>query len=346
MMERLDVYDRWLAEEALIKHIDHEFSKSERRWAEDFDRLQKYAYGGNPFENVIAGDGSPAEPPFFLDVAQALTCAGRDYAVATRGMLAHEEGWNQTLKKASAYEFWRIRLRQRARKSTLGMSFNSAMAILTDCLFLGWMEQVESLTREIYSLYEARRYSDVQGRFAQPLYHWILRILFDYYQISFDGWGKGFRGQAKDVFDDGECFGEPVLNELFASWRDSDLHEKQDHIIWLCNYYTHRTCEKDGNEFGNDLLHTRFPAVILAWLRLRECLGLHTPEIHHPLMDSSYACLPERQPFYTDETLERTLARLREEEAQDLGGMLEASGSAQKNEEQGASWLRRFLGRK
>ncbi len=341
-MERLGIYDRWVSEAALIKHIDSEFPKNERRWAEDFAHLQLYARGENPFKNVVAGDGSPAEPPFFLDVAQALTCAGRDHAVATRGLLGHEECWIQPLKKACAYEYWRIRLRQRARKSALGMSLGSAVAILTDCLFLGWMEQAESLTREIHSLYGERRYYDVEGRFAQPLYHWILRVAFDYYQISFDGWGKGLRGQSKDIFETNECMGEPVLNALFESWRENDLHAKEEQITWLCDYYTHRTREVDGTEFGNDLLHTRLPVVILAWFRLRECLGLRLPKINHPLMASPYAHFPERQPFFTDEILDGVLARLRREETPDLGGAPEVFDTTHTGGDKAAGWFRKL----
>jgi hypothetical protein len=166
-------------------------------------------------------------------------------------------------------------------------------------------------------------FSDVNGEFSQPLYHWFLRICFDYFNLEFDGWGKGFHNESKNVYVPPECFGEPVLNELFAHWRDEDLSLMNDHLIWLCDYYTHRARRADGTEFGNDSLHTRFPSLILAWFRLRDQLGLSIPQIDHPLMQPSYACLPSSEPFYTDDLLEGVLARLRREEFPNLGEALQ-----------------------
>lgn len=112
---------------------------------------------------------------------------------------------------------------------------------------------------------------------------------------------------------------EPVLDELLKHWRDQELAPMQDYVIWLCDYYTHRTRRSDWHEFQNDLLLTRFPALILAWQRLREIRGLENPFIDHPLMQPTYARLRPAMPFYTDSALEATLARLRREECRILG---------------------------
>jgi hypothetical protein len=129
------------------------------------------------------------------------------------------------------------------------------------------------------------------------------------------------KSPSKDKFAKGECFGEPNLNELFSHWRDADLAPLRDNLIWLCDYYTHRTKYVSGEsrEFDGDLLHTRFPATILAWFRLRESLGLATPAIDHPLMKPDYTRLHPARRFYSDKLIDGALNRLRREEIADLG---------------------------
>jgi len=135
-----------------------------------------------------------------------------------------------------------------------------------------------------------------------------------------------------------------VLNELFEHWRDEDLGPMREHIIWLCDYYTHCTRPVEGTEFGGDLLHTRFPELILAWFRLRRERGLPNPEVEHPLLTSSYVYLPARSPFYTDDLLERVLARLRREELPDLGGEpSEPAFSVPALKRKSGGWWRRFF---
>jgi len=160
-----------------------------------------------------------------------------------------------------------------------------------------------------------------------PLYHWLLRLVFDFFEMSFDGWGRGRRVEhdPKSVFAKQQCFGEAPLNTLFEHWRAPDLRPMQAHLAWLCDYYTHRTRGADGMEFASWFRLHRHPALILAFLRLRGQLGLATPTIDHPLMRASYSTLPESRPMYTDALLERVLDRLRKEELPNLGGSLDVA---------------------
>jgi hypothetical protein len=345
-MERLGIYKSWRTAKSIARYIDKTFSDAETRWAKTLDCLQRYAQGENPFIAAPFERNIPAEPPFFFYVASSIYCIGRDRDLLMRAMFTQKGDWIPLLCKVTAYFYWRERLRNRRRKPAITMSLNMAIESLTDCLTLGWMKQGELLSREIQLLYGNRRFYDVEGSFSQPLYHWILRIVFEYFNIQFDGWGKGFYGQAKDVYADGECFSEPVLNELFESWYEPDLSPHQERLIWLCDYYTQRTRTADGSEFGSDLLHMRFPAAILAWFRLRENLGLSVPEIDHPLMAPAYAKLPERQPFYTDDLLEGILARLRREEFPDLGEVIKKTELAPPPEKKKVNWLGMLFDRK
>lgn len=321
-MERLGIYKGWVTEKTIIKWIDSSFAKYEPRWVEDLHQLKAYANGENPF-SAIFETNQPALPPYFFHVSSVMRTVGQEHATATKIMFSHQESalWMPLLAKLGGYEYWRTRIEHRATQSTRGRSFGVAMSTLSRCLYLGWIEQSKALAFEILLLYRQRLFSDVDGEFSKPLYHWLLRICLDYWGWEFDGWGKGFYSQAENVYVKPECFSEAVLNKLFEHWRDEDLMPVYDQLIWLCDYYTHRTKESDYTEFGADLLYKRFPATILAWFRLREQLGLRNPTIAHPLMQPDYAQLPSPQPFYNDELLESVLARLRREEIPDLGEM-------------------------
>jgi hypothetical protein len=341
-MERLGIYGSWRTERSIAKFADLHFANGENRWEADRQRLESYTRGENLF---LDSSGELAKPPYFFYIAASFSCARRDHTLAIRRLFGRAGDWKPPLKKAYAYHYWRKRLEHRVKKSAMGRSFNFAVEALYGCLYFGWMDQAKSLTDEICNIYGERRFGGVTGIFGQPLYHWFLRICFDYYGFEFDGWGKGFHGEAKDIYAPPECFSEPVLNELFEHWRDEDLAPMHDHLIWLCDYYTHRTRTADGTEFGNDLLHTRFPALILAWFRLREQLGLPIPEIDHPLMQPTYARLPPPEPFYTDELLEGVLARLRREEIPDLGEVHKDS-EPEPEPPKKVGWLRQLLGQK
>lgn len=92
----------------------------------------------------------------------------------------------------------------------------------------------------------------------------------------------------------------------------------QDHISWLYDCYTHRTRRKGWYEFSNSHLLTRFPALIMAWQRVRKVRGLESQPTDHPLMHPTYARLRPAMPLYTDSVLEVALERLRREEIPDL----------------------------
>ena len=100
-------------------------------------------------------------------------------------------------------------------------------------------------------------------------------------------------------------------------------------LIWLCDYYTHRTRHADPpqpkTEFGNTWIAARLPIVILAWFRFREWRGLPNPDIDHPLMKAHYAKAYPPRPFFSESILERVIARLRRDELSTLGDLEDAT---------------------
>ncbi len=319
-MQRLGIYRRWPTEDKILKRISVHAGALDSMREADRQQLEDYAKGGNLFEEKLQASGFP-RVIIRNYVTQAFSFRGSDLEQATREIFSHQPPsiWEPKLKKYWGYSYWRTRIDQYAQvDETIGMGadFTSAMVSLAECLCVGWMTEAKLLTEEILVLYENKRFYDVGGIFGQPLYHWLLRICFDHWGWEFSEWGN-----KNDQGGRPAALGQPVLNELVAHWRDSDLAPMQDHILWLCDYYTHRTKPADGYEFGNDWLLQRFPAAIMAWQRLRQERGLANPPIDHPLMQSDYARLREPVPVYTDPLLEAVLERLRREEMPDLGAV-------------------------
>ncbi|MCP3025196.1 hypothetical protein [Cupriavidus basilensis] len=311
------IYESWQTEKSIVKALDNGFDGHEARWVNNKYELETYSSGKNPFKDLV-DDLKIASPPLAIRVELALAYYGRDHALVMKSMFSSKSGeWLPHLTKYMAYAYWKRLLDNRTLYST--KSFGGTVCNISDCLYLGWLDKTELLVKEAHSAYSAKRFYDVADIYSQPLYHFLLRICFDWCHLKFEGWGTGYYDTVKDPYAPGECLGEPVINELFAHWKDPDLSGMQNALQWLCDYYTHRTVSKDGVEFGNDLLHTRFPALVLAWFRLRESLGLTNPVIDHPLMRPHYAQLPPPQPFFTDDLLDGVIARLRREELPDLG---------------------------
>ncbi|WP_149356004.1 hypothetical protein [Comamonas testosteroni] len=341
----MSIYASWRTEKSILQIISRDFDDQEKeRWSADERALEQYAQGGNPFKDPV--DRTKASSaPFAINVTWVLGYSGRAHALAMKSLFSSKSGdWLLQYRTFTAVQFWRSTLDHHVLRFDL--SFSHAMESISDCLYLGWLDKAELLVKEVHAAYSAKRFRGVTGGYSQTLYHFLLRVCFDWCQFKFDGWGIGYHGEVIDPYVPGECLGEPVLNELFAHWKDSDLSGMQGELQWLCDYYTHRTARKDGTEFGNDLLHTRFPALVLAWFRLRESLGLSNPVIDHPLMRPHYAWLPPPQPFYTDDLLDGVIARLRREELPDLGITPAQVAPRVLPEEPKQGFLARLLGRK
>lgn len=346
-MERPGIYRSWQTEKSLAKFMKEHLANQAARREEELRELVVYAEGGNLYREP--GGSNPAKPPFHFLVHSSLLCAIQDLDHATYLMFSRQNGWQDSLRKAGAYRYWSIRIDHHIHMARAndkwGVYFKFSVNQLIVCFYQGWLEQAQYLAKEILLLYRQKKFHSINNEVSFPLYHWFLRICFDHFDWAFDGWGKSIYGDPKqDIYAPGECFGDPVLNELFEHWRDEDLTPMGDHLIWLCDYYTHRTRRADDTEFGNDMLHTRFPELILAWFRLRQVRGLPIPRIDHPLMEPPYVYLPDPQPFYTDELLDRVLDRLRKEEIPNLGGMPSEEPLPPASQRNASSWWKRWFG--
>lgn len=313
-MKILGIYGSWTTQQKIVRIIDRDLSDYESRWERDLAELRKFATAIDPTSAGV----NLAE--IAVCASHALSCSSRYQAYATKSILMNDPWSDLWLTKYHGYGYWSEFLARFPVSPSGRSSFASSIENLCGCLNLGWISEAGNASLDIRNAYAERRLIGTSGHYSNPLYHWIFRICLDHFEIDFDGWGRGFHGDARcNVYSGMECLSEPILNELYAHWRDEDLSPFHEQIIWLCDYYTHRTAHIEGTEFGLDLLHIRFPELILAWFRLREARGVPIPQIDHPLMQAPYAQLAASQPFYSDELLDAVLDRLRREGLQGLG---------------------------
>lgn len=326
---------KWRSEVELRKSAESvlvdQFGIMEERRRE----LECYAVGENCFRGGLAGK------PLAFDVAQSLQCSIEYRCQATVQIFSGEPGWSELLEKSSAYCYWSQLVEYRSVVETAPLSFSNAVGALAECVFWGWLDEARVLANEILFLYRRRRFSDVRLTYSQPLNHWFLRVCFEFFDLSFDGWGQGFHGD--DVEDVGREASDVALNLdlLLAHWRDSDVSSLTDGVEWLCEYYVSRTYLVEGREFANDLIAVRLPILILAFFRLRQLCGVPIPQPNHSLFAPNYVFLPKSKPMYSDGVLFSTVSRLRAREIPDLGEVRSNKKSGESRAQVGL-WRRIF----
>lgn len=314
--ERLGVYKRWPTEKALVKR----FSESNPQWAVDTHEKAKlllgaYAKGDNLFVDLFSKQ--PVSPPLIWEVKNRIAdLSPRDKDQIWSDVFSRKDSalWLLDLNKFVNLSFWSKKIDSAYVQASVEISPVSIFINLSNCLALGRLDEAKYLTELCKMIYERGHFNYVNQNRPYPLYHWLLRLCLDYWGISFDKWGYSNSGPKVDPYAPGQCLGEPILNKMFAIWRKPDLYGDEPELIDLCDYYTWRTQNNGDCEFSNDLFHTRYPAVILAWLRLRQQLGLSIPEIKHPLMQAPYAKLFEPVILPEDPLLTQVLQRLQREE--------------------------------
>lgn len=313
---RLGIYKRWPTEKSLVKRLrefDPQRPIDSRNKANSL--LNGYAKGENLFFDRTRNE--PASPPFAFKVRHEIVhICKKDIDQINLEMLSGLplDVWQIDFATLTYHYYWYQRMEFSTIRPFHKQSIHGILSCISDCLALSQLNEAHYLTEVCKLVYERGQFSSVNSGFPRPLYHWLLRICFDFWNIKFDKWGHAKIGPKIDPYQPGQCLGEPILNKMFTIWRKEDLSDHGEDILNLCDYYTSRTNTSDECEFSNDLFHSRYPAVILAWLRLRQQLGLSIPEIKHPLMQAPYAKLFEPVILPEDPLLTQVLQRLQREE--------------------------------
>jgi hypothetical protein len=98
---------------------------------------------------------------------------------------------------------------------------------------------------------------------------------------------------------------------IFDAWAQEESLSSA--ITAACDYHVEQINVKDPDDIGvfENNPHDIFPAEILALYRVREQLGLSTPKVDHPLLDSPFCDVPENIIYEPDPLIEQSVALAR-----------------------------------
>ena len=186
------------------------------------------------------------------------------------------------------------------------VAFNEAGLFLARLIALGYFAEVETLSSRMLLALRENLYYGIETTKAAP-------FIFDLYAksrgefISFEG----FDVERVEIYQ--------KMVELLPS---ASLGEVLSSVTKACDYHVERGQYSDDEvdyEYDSDLDRI-FPAEILAFLRLRQKMGLTAPEIRHLVLNNPLAKLHEPKPFPDDPFLDRVIQAadvlLREQEGQ------------------------------
>jgi hypothetical protein len=281
--------------------------------------MQAYAAGANPFRDTL-DPSQPLRGPMHWKLKQTLVW-DLDALTHADPLVDRLEAWLPDFAHGLWSHYWRWQIEWQLKclpKATGPVWLHEAADLLGKCLDAGWMSEAKVVAGAIRQMYAERKLTNTEGKESQPLSHFLLRIAFDHFELPFAHWGRGRHPKldAKNPYKKGQCLGEPVLNELFDHWRDPDLMPWTEHILWLCDYATHRI--KSTMDYEYYTYSARFPGVLLPRMRLREAQGLSAPVIDHPLVAAPVDRLPAPLPKPEDPLLDAVLERLTREELPEL----------------------------
>jgi len=260
--------------ERIVRECEKWFNEACKAWMWDGPRADLEQFVRNP---------SP------LDIGKALTRIGKLAAWHSRsgcvsiGNSRTDEGW-QEMRRFFDYELWSLRTQCERVRLTGGGSRNSAdptrkpfLLLAMQMAFRDW-EAIEWLGGTV-----------IRSRNNIMLGH---------------GWGSEERETLscyvcelytrcteKNGFPDD--FGP--YEGIFSSWGDAS--RLGDAIHAICGFHVEQI-RADG-EFEHNP-HDIFPSEILALYRVREKLGLETPWVKHPLLETPFTQVPEKITYEPD----------------------------------------------
>ncbi|HEV2208113.1 MAG TPA: hypothetical protein VG167_05020 [Verrucomicrobiae bacterium] len=195
-------------------------------------------------------------------------------------MVAREDcgGWEE-LKRFFEYRVWVLRTQLRAVDLAKGKR-PTADPTLAPFHLLGM-----ALTFREPSVVRWLGEAILNSRTGQLLGYWI-----DVY-LPFRLYICELHSRLTSVGTVSECFGP--YKGIFSNWESSVALSVE--IAKIADYHITRIDTGRDDEYGefNFNPHDIFPTEILALYRVREKLGLETPLVQHPLLDTPFAQVPE-----------------------------------------------------
>lgn len=222
--------------------------------------------------------------------------------------LAHDHHEEQHLAIAAHYGFWWLKLGPEITQNYRNNDdpekdiwLRDAVRVICYLLLTGHNDKAEEVSRiciaEIHSQF-------INGCSDWWLHPWFLIQLFSRWQrIEPD---LSTCDMPKDM---------NIYTNVLASWDTQDLGIMGNLVNQMADFHlSNATFDMSNNEthdFDDDTFWF-FPYEILAWLRIRELMGLPNPAAYeHPLMQQPLGLMPEATPFPEDHLLAKVVAKLK-----------------------------------
>ena len=110
----------------------------------------------------------------------------------------------------------------------------------------------------------------------------------------------------------GEIRADPVMDALFNAWCNPDAEALRAPLLAACDVHTHHAftgANSFRREFGNGIW-TRTPIAALLVMKLRAMLGLSSPQLDHPLLNTILGKLPVESGHVADPLVEAVHSRM------------------------------------
>lgn len=222
-------------------------------------------------------------------------------------MIALVEDRQETehLAQAAHYGYWWLKLGplitpHYTENRQVDIFIEQSSRVLADLLILGHFNQAAEVTKitapELHTPYLA-------GGWEYYPHAWFLLELCCYWQ--------GFKLDTTDCDTPPKMY---VYTDVLNDWDTKNIERVQELVTAMANHHMATSKENMGEESMNEFTGSEFwlfPYEILAWLKLRQHLGLPNPEHYeHPLMHLPQAQMPVDTPFPVNPLLENVVQKL------------------------------------
>ncbi len=173
---------------------------------------------------------------------------------------------------------------------TKTLRMQTVMLFWSECILAGWFDEATEIGQRSLAPAEQGGRAMTYGRSFDTASYFLLELHYLWQNIPFDRKTEGFD---HPLYDEHTPF---IYEDILDHWNTRDTARVDDYVTRMADYHltqteeeTETSPEDDYFEF-NDTFTRLFPYEIMAWLKLREHLGLPNPaKYSHPLMQQPLA---------------------------------------------------------
>ncbi len=243
-----------------------------------WDMLQDDIQGvmENPEKYYMIDDYLKALSEWYLDYSQ-YACVHLNDPVLQKTAFAQSAWCGYQAAKVKG-EFNRFR-------NPLGMSSGEVLLFWSNCILVGWFDEAIDIGERCLKPAEKGGWLIRNGHAFDTASFFLLELHCLWQGIAFDK-----KAYSHPLFHDIPF----IYTDILKHWNTPDIDRVNDYINQMADYHLTQTEEEkdpdeDYFEFNNTY-NQLYPYEIMAWLKLREHLGIANPtQFIHPLMNQPLA---------------------------------------------------------